>query len=105
MQATKRAKGKYLAFLDSDDLWLPNKLKKQVSMFSGGLNEIGFVYGRTKISFSENQSGFIIREGEMLPEGDLFEKMANEDFVVFHLSCRLDKILNVEGFQHIFEFY
>ena len=84
VQATKRAKGKYLAFLDSDDLWLPDKLKKQVSLFSEGLNEIGFVYGRTRISFSENsQSGFIIREGERLPEGDLFEKMANEDFVVF----------------------
>ena len=59
MQATKRAKGKYLAFLDSDDLWLPNKLKKQVSMFSGGLDEVGFVYGRTKISFSENSTEWV----------------------------------------------
>ena len=100
VQATKRAKGKYLAFLDSDDLWLPNKLKKQVSMFSGGLDEVGFVYGRTKISFSENsQSGFIIREGEMLPEGDIFEKMANEDFVVFSsVMVDRDKFFKCGGF-------
>ena len=26
----KLSKGKFIAFLDSDDLWLPNKLKKQI---------------------------------------------------------------------------
>lgn len=27
------AKGQYLAFLDCDDLWLPTKLERQVSIF------------------------------------------------------------------------
>jgi glycosyltransferase involved in cell wall biosynthesis len=31
--AIKRAKGKILSFIDVDDLWLPNKLKKQVEFF------------------------------------------------------------------------
>jgi len=39
----KAAKGKYIAFLDDDDLWLPNKLEKQVACLESNAN-IGLVY-------------------------------------------------------------
>lgn len=29
----KLAKGRYIAFVDSDDVWMPNKLSKQIMMF------------------------------------------------------------------------
>lgn len=38
-----RASGRYLAFLDSDDLWLPNKLERQLEAI-GALSEPGICY-------------------------------------------------------------
>ena len=40
--ACKQAKGRYLAFLDSDDLWLPAKLENQLSFMQQG--NIAFSY-------------------------------------------------------------
>lgn len=34
------AKGKYIAFLDSDDIWLPHKLKCQVDILESGFNVV-----------------------------------------------------------------
>ena len=40
----KAAKGKYIAFLDSDDEWLPEKLEKQMKVFENAPAKVGVVY-------------------------------------------------------------
>lgn len=45
---TSHASGEYIAFLDSDDVWLPDKLKQQIAIFSAH-PDVGMVYGRTLI--------------------------------------------------------
>lgn len=41
----REAKGKYIAFQDSDDLWLPEKLEKQIERIEKTENHIGAVFG------------------------------------------------------------
>ena len=41
-RALREAKGRWIAFLDSDDLWLPNKLDRQIKFMMD--NHISFSY-------------------------------------------------------------
>ena len=49
----KRAKGRYIAFLDSDDLWLGNKLENQVSFMQE--KDIAFSFSSYYIVNNSNQ--------------------------------------------------
>lgn len=56
--AIQRSKGRFIAFLDSDDLWLPNKLSMQVNFMLE--NNFGFTYSAyDKINESGDQIGQI----------------------------------------------
>ena len=46
-RALREAKGKWIAFLDSDDLWLPEKLEKQIKFMND--NQYSFTYTDYKI--------------------------------------------------------
>jgi glycosyltransferase involved in cell wall biosynthesis len=49
----KMAVGRYIAFLDADDLWMPRKLEKQVRYMERQPPEVGMVYARA-VKFDEN---------------------------------------------------
>lgn len=40
----KHSSGDYIAFLDSDDEWFPQKLERQIKVFEIGSNKLGVVY-------------------------------------------------------------
>ncbi|EEM00005.1 hypothetical protein M2E15_4653 [Bacillus mycoides] len=56
--AIKEARGRYIAFLDSDDIWLPNKLETQL-LFMEGTN-VAFSY--TSYSLIDENSNALNKE-------------------------------------------
>lgn len=58
-KALREAKGKWVAFLDSDDLWMPDKLKKQISFMEK--NDYHFSYTNyTEIDTEDHSNGITI---------------------------------------------
>ena len=67
-----KAKGKYIAFLDDDDEWLPEKLAKQVSLINSLPEEYGMVYCWMDYF---NGEGHIIHQTHPILRGNIFEKV------------------------------
>jgi glycosyltransferase involved in cell wall biosynthesis len=77
-RAIDRAFGEFLAFLDVDDWWLPQKLEKQIVLFSDP--EVALVYGNYWIR-SEQKNRSWIAHKTRLPEGRILEALL-EDYKI-----------------------
>lgn len=62
-----RANGEYLAFLDSDDEWLPEKIEAQVQCFNKAPDIVGAVYCR--LYYADDTTGYL-HSPEEQPGGD-----------------------------------
>jgi glycosyltransferase involved in cell wall biosynthesis len=45
----KQARGEFIAFLDSDDEWLPEKLEKQIALIKQSPEQVGLIFSSFKI--------------------------------------------------------
>jgi glycosyltransferase involved in cell wall biosynthesis len=78
--AIRVARGKYIAFLDSDDLWLPDHLARQVSLLDGP-PELGLVYANALHLADDRAIGIAF---DSVPQADevTFEALLAEDCTV-----------------------
>ena len=82
--AVKQASGEYLAFLDCDDVWLEKHLETQLKIFQEGDNNLGMVYGRSRIVNNNlEKQGFYPKSEQSLHEGDIYKKLCKGNFIPF----------------------
>ncbi len=83
--AIEKSKGRYIAFIDSDDLWAKNKLKKLVSRFS---KNVGLIYSDVEY-FNENKS-FNLYSYRKVYKGEIFNSLLY-DYNLCISSCIVSK--------------
>ena len=79
-----KAKGKYIAFLDSDDIWLDNKLSRQVAYMEDKMLSMTFcAYNRI------NEEGAIISGVTPAPFSYSYHQLLSHNVIIFSTSMVL----------------
>lgn len=75
-RAIREARGEWIAFIDQDDLWVPDKLELQLAA-AGSDSAVALVYGRTVSFFPDGSERDYDHRHEFapLPEGDIFREL------------------------------
>lgn len=70
-EALKLSSGKYIAFIDHDDIWLPQKLEKQIEVFKSQ-PDIDFIYTNYLKKICYNKDKLIVGLIGRQPQGFVF---------------------------------
>lgn len=96
----KNASGKFIAFLDADDLWDVAKLEKQMALFSS--EKIGIVYSRARFIDADGRDLDYQVTGKYLQprRGNVTEFLLMDNFIPFSSSIvRRDCLLSLGAFD------
>jgi glycosyltransferase involved in cell wall biosynthesis len=88
--ALRLARGEYVACLDADDAWFPEKLEKQVAKLDSLPPTVGLVYGNVYL-FSDEDGSIIQRflEVQIPPRGQVFTKLLPNEGYFIHDTAAL----------------
>ena len=89
--AIKKCTSKFISFLDSDDLWLPNKLEKQIPYFEN--DEIGMI-ASDSIFFSNNKDIRNLYKDGYPKEGYIFNDLLRNYYLGIETVIIRSSVLN-----------
>ena len=89
------ARGQYIAFLDSDDIWLPNKIEMQMKVFSEK-PDIALVYGKI-VNFNNNTNEDLAEFPQECYSGNIFDHLLREQLIPLPSVLVRKKVLDTVG--------
>lgn len=103
-QAIRMAQGAYLAFLDADDLWLPDKLERQVA-FMEAHPEYPFTHTQCMVVDGAGVESHLRHGGTYPPNGDCLEPLMRHCFIcTSSVMVRREVVRDVGAFSEAAEF-
>jgi len=93
------AKGKYIAFMDSDDLWEEEKLTMQVKLAQMD-ERIGLVFTRFCVMSEDNDNGKIMGPKRNFSVEDIYGQLIKNNFITSSsVLARRDAVERLKGFD------
>ena len=99
-EAVRKARGKYICFLDTDDIWKKNKLSEQCNLMIK--NNLNFLCSNYLIYNMNNKKKYL-RKKEKLPSGNITQTLLNDYFIGILTVMIRKKILQNYKFNKKFE--
>ena len=99
-EAIKKVSGKYIFFLDTDDLWEQNKVKEQVEFMENN-NQYSMVYSNFYI-LDEKKKRKDICYNFLLPEGKITEKILKKYTIGILTVCIKKEMFVTKKFEENF---
>lgn len=91
------SQGEYLAFLDADDIWLPEKLSIQVEYLNNN-PDIAMVYSLARwVDVNGRPCDYRSKLTRNLPRGDIFNALFFRDFITLSSVMIRKRILDTVG--------
>jgi len=97
----ENSKGKYVAFLDDDDEWYPEKIERYVYAFENSVNpNIGIVYGMVEKINSYNNGKYIFKK--ILAQDLLSDLNCDKKILYYnHIGCSSNPMIKREAFIEV----
>lgn len=95
----RAARGKYLAFLDSDDLWRPEKLEKQVAILEKNPS-VGYVYTNVEYLFRDERL-----LGDAFSMGAAHRGNVADKLIMGNFICVSSALMRADLFKDEAEFF